>query len=121
MSTDFWLGLAALPALALAAWLVVLTVGAVQVRWRRWKPTFIGDEERRARHAASLAVARRLVVIPLPGGRVVAWRSNISTINDRTFQAYAHVRDALDEAGRDSLVTKPDRTIYLSGGDGMER
>ena len=56
MSTDFWLGLAALPALALAAWLVVLTVGAVHVRWRRWTPTFIGDEERRARHAASLAV-----------------------------------------------------------------
>lgn len=104
--TTYLLGVATLPAVALVGWLTLLAAHAVRESWRRWQPTFIGDEDRRARHAASLAVARRVLVVRLPGGRVVAWRSTIdpSYSGDPAAQAYAHVRDALDDAGRDRLV-----------------
>jgi hypothetical protein len=105
--SDYLLGLATLPAVALVLWLLLVTLRAIRDSWSRWRPTFIGDEDRRAHHAASLAVARRVLVVHLPGGRIVAWRSLVPGarfIVGPEGQAYAHVRDALDEAGRDPVV-----------------
>lgn len=104
----FLLGLLVWPALAFVGWLLLLAINAVRESWRRWRPTFIGDEEGRARHAASLAVARRVLVVRLPGARVLAWRSTIDPTysGDPAAQAYAHIRDALDDAGRDRLVLR---------------
>lgn len=97
MST-YLLGVATLPAVALVGWLALLGLHAATTSWRRWRPTFIGDEHTRALHAATLATARRILVIRLPGSRLLAWRSNVHPgTDDAAARAYFGIMDALLE------------------------
>lgn len=101
MTAQFWLGLAVLPALALLAWLWLHAARAIHEARSRWRPTaIIGSESKRADHAALLAVARRVRLIRLPGGRVYAYRTSVPArwSSDPAYQAWAIVRDALDDA-----------------------
>lgn len=117
---DFILGVVTLPLLAAVVIGVASVSRAVAHRWRRWRPTFIGNEEHRARHAASLAVSRRVLVINLPGSRVLAWRSNVTSLSEPATQASAYVQDAiqyaiegaLQDAGRDKVVLR-DESRYI--------
>lgn len=113
MTAGYWAGVLTFPALAALVWAVVVAAGALRSWWRAWRPTFIGQETRRASHAASLAVARRVLVVRLPGGRMLAWRSTVSTLSNPAKRAWGHAMDALEGALRDAaadrLVTKEDR------------
>lgn len=122
MITGYLLGVLTLPAFAVLTWFVLRGVRSVQVSWRRWRPTFIGTESSRANHAASLAIARRVLVVRLPGGRVLAWRSTVNHLSGEATRAFLTVLEAVDEAlataGKDELVIRDcSRDQYLSPGD----
>lgn len=106
---EYLFGLATLPVAAFALWGGLLAARAISRSWQRWRPTFVGEERRRADLAAALAVARRVLVIKLPGGRVLAWRSTVGRVDERGAWAWACVRDGIDEAlrqaGNDPVVT----------------
>lgn len=119
LSTDFWAGVAAVLALALVVALVTLAGKALvelRARLATWRPRFTADPERRAREASALAVADRMIVVRLPGGRIVAWRRKVNDLSEPARQAYAHVYDAaLQDAARDRLASC-DEPARLYGG-----
>lgn len=109
--SHFLLGAATVPAIALVVGLVVLVCRLVAERWDRYRPTFIKRKDLRAKHAASIAVARRVLVVRLPGGRFLAWRSNVSHMSDEAYTAWSHVMDGLDSADK-ALQGRKDTARY---------
>ena len=120
LSADFWTGLAVFPAIALVA-AVLVAAYALTVRLRArladWRPRFTTDPDRRARHVAGLAVADRFLVVPLGGGRVVAWRRKVNDLSDPARQAYATVYDALQAAAADPLASRDEKGSIYGGRD----
>lgn len=120
LNGDYWTGFATVPALILAVVLVVLAgKGVVELRARlaNWRPRFTADPERRAREASALAVADRMIVVHLPGGRIVAWRRKVNDLSEPAHQAYAHVYDALQDAARDRLASRDEPALLYGGRD----
>jgi hypothetical protein len=122
LNADFWTGVAVVPALiVLAAGALLANKACVELRARlaNWHPRYTADIERRAREAAALAVADRMVVVHVPGGRVVAWRRPVNELSSPGRQAYAHMYDALQDAlrsaARDPLASR-DEPARLYGG-----
>lgn len=77
--TAFWVGVVTLPGVAL-----VLYVASVIVRvlwelvgdwWSRWHPRVLDSNLERIAVAGSIVAARRFLVIALPFGRVLVYRS----------------------------------------------
>lgn len=77
--TTYWIGVVTLPGVAL-----VLYVASVIVRllwelagdwWTRWHPRLLDSNLERIAVAGSLVAARRFLVVALPFGRVLVYRS----------------------------------------------
>jgi len=100
---DYLLGVATVPVLASFVFLAVVVVGLIRERVRRWRPTFIKNPDARARHAASVAVAKRVLSVRVPGGWL-AFYTYVPRSDDRAAQAHEHVLDALRDAQNDGLV-----------------
>lgn len=56
-------------------------------------------------------MARRVLVVRLPGGRFLAWRSNVSYMSDEAYTAWSHVMDGLDSADK-ALQGRKDTARY---------
>ena len=78
------------------------------------------------RHLTLRALAgggiRGVLVVRLPGGRVLAWRSTVNHLSGEATRAFLTVLEAVDEAlataGKDELVIRDcSRDQYLSPGD----